>query len=260
MNHKISVVTVCYNAAETIEETMLSVLNQTYDNVEYIIIDGGSTDGTVDIIKKYADRLAYWVSEPDKGIYDAMNKGIAVATGDYINFMNAGDRFFECDTISKISPFMQTHPIIVYGDWIESFNGQMVEKKALPLTHLRKGMAFPHQSAFIQNSYHKSKPYDTRYRIAADYNLFYNACVNNERFEYADITVSVYDMTPSKSISLKNYKYLIQEHLQISGSGNSITLGIKRMTMIMDYYIRTQIKKILPQSVVHKIKRYLNRH
>ena len=96
---KISVVTVCYNSVDSIEETMLSVLNQTYSDVEYIIIDGGSTDGTVDIIKKYADRLVYWVSEPDKGIYDAMNKGIAAATGDYINFMNSGDRFASTNVI-----------------------------------------------------------------------------------------------------------------------------------------------------------------
>ena len=89
----ISVITVCYNVASTIEKTMLSVLNQTYKNLEYIIIDGNSTDGTVDIIKKYAERLTFWISEPDKGIYDAMNKGIVKATGKFLIFMNAGGEF-----------------------------------------------------------------------------------------------------------------------------------------------------------------------
>ncbi len=86
-NPLISVVTVSYNAVTTIEQTILSVINQTYSNIEYIIIDGGSTDGTVDIIRKYADRIAYWVSEPDKGIYDAMNKGTKKANGEYISFL-----------------------------------------------------------------------------------------------------------------------------------------------------------------------------
>ena len=98
----ISIVTVSYNAVLTIEQTILSVINQTYPNVEYIIIDGGSTDGTVDIIKKYEDKIAYWVSEPDKGIYDAMNKGVVVATGEWINFMNAGDIFTDGDVIDKL--------------------------------------------------------------------------------------------------------------------------------------------------------------
>ena len=89
----ISVITVSYNAVLTIEQTILSVINQTYLNIEYIIIDGGSTDGTVNVIKKYADKIAYWVSESDKGIYDAMNKGIAYSHGEYCNFINAGDKF-----------------------------------------------------------------------------------------------------------------------------------------------------------------------
>ena len=88
---KVSVVTVCLNAVNEIERTMLSVLDQTYTNIEYIVIDGGSTDGTVDIIRKYQDRIAHFISEPDKGLYDAMNKGIDLATGEWINFMNAGD-------------------------------------------------------------------------------------------------------------------------------------------------------------------------
>lgn len=94
-NPLISVVTVSYNAVGTIEQTLLSVINQTYPNIEYIIIDGGSTDGTVDIIKKYADEIVYWISEPDKGIYDAMNKGIKKANGEWINFINAGDSYYD---------------------------------------------------------------------------------------------------------------------------------------------------------------------
>ena len=89
----ITIITVAYNAVKDIENTILSVLNQTYPNIEYIIIDGGSTDGTLDIIKKYEDKISYWVSEPDKGIYDAMNKGTLKATGVWLNFMNAGDTF-----------------------------------------------------------------------------------------------------------------------------------------------------------------------
>ena len=91
-----------YNAVTTIETTILSVINKNYSNIEYIVIDGGSIDGTVDIIKKYADKITDWVSEPDKGIYDAMNIGIIVATGEWINFMNTGDTFYNENVFSEI--------------------------------------------------------------------------------------------------------------------------------------------------------------
>lgn len=93
IDFKISIITVTYNAASFLEETILSVINQTYPNIEYIIIDGGSKDRTIDIIKKYEDKITYWISESDRGIYDAMNKGISMATGEWVNFMNAGDIF-----------------------------------------------------------------------------------------------------------------------------------------------------------------------
>ena len=89
----ISIITVIYNDGKKLEETILSILSQTYDNLEFIIIDGSSTDETIDIIKKYEDKIDYWISEKDSGIFDAMNKGILAAKGDYINFMNAGDFF-----------------------------------------------------------------------------------------------------------------------------------------------------------------------
>jgi glycosyltransferase involved in cell wall biosynthesis len=101
-NPLISIITVVYNGVSTLEQTILSVINQTYKDIEYIIIDGGSTDGTIDIIKKYKENLACWVSEPDKGIYDAMNKGIKVASGEWINFMNCADCFCDIHVVKTI--------------------------------------------------------------------------------------------------------------------------------------------------------------
>lgn len=114
-NNKVTVVTVCYNAATVIEETILSVLSQDYQSMEYIVIDGGSTDGTVDIIKKYSDRIAYWVSEPDGGIYYAMNKAVEHATGDYVNFMNAGDTFFDSNVLKDIFYRKLYTEDVIYG-------------------------------------------------------------------------------------------------------------------------------------------------
>ncbi len=99
---KISIITPCFNAVNYIEQTILSIIEQNYDNLEYIIIDGGSTDGTVDIIRKYEDKLAYWISEPDQGQSDAINKGIAKATGDIFNWINADD-YLEADALTRVA-------------------------------------------------------------------------------------------------------------------------------------------------------------
>src|SRR5476651_1350657 len=99
---KLSVITIVYNNVRDIERTMLSVLNQTFGNIEYIIIDGASTDGTLEVIKRYQNRIAKLISEKDEGIYDAMNKGLTIATGDYVLFMNSGDEFYATDTVEKV--------------------------------------------------------------------------------------------------------------------------------------------------------------
>ena len=117
----ISVITVCYNAENNLERTILSVLNQTYSNIEYIIIDGGSTDGTIDLIKKYADKITYWQSETDKGIYDAMNKGIQKATGEWINFMNAGDLFSSTTILQQMSDAIKPGTRILRGNIIRIY-------------------------------------------------------------------------------------------------------------------------------------------
>ena len=113
----ISIISVVYNDRKKLEETILSILSQTYDNLEFIIIDGSSTDGTIDIIKKYEDKIDYWISEKDSGIFDAMNKGILAAKGDYINFMNAGDFFIRKNLVNEVVNILSREEIdFLYGD------------------------------------------------------------------------------------------------------------------------------------------------
>ncbi len=112
----ISIITVTYNAAKVLEPTIQSIIKQTFSSYEYIIIDGGSTDGTVDIIKKYEPHLTYWVSEPDKGLYDAMNKGMQAARGEYIWFMNAGDEIYDLHTLNQLFTSAKQNADIYYGD------------------------------------------------------------------------------------------------------------------------------------------------
>jgi hypothetical protein len=113
----ITVITVVFNGAKYLENTIKSIINQTYPNIEYIIIDGGSTDGTLDVIKKYEDYIDYWVSEPDKGIYDAMNKGIILSNGEWLNFMNCGDSFSSVDILSNIFTSVNLKNIdLIYSD------------------------------------------------------------------------------------------------------------------------------------------------
>ncbi len=173
-NSKISVITVCYNAADTLEKTIQSVLGQTYPNIEYIIIDGGSTDGSVDIIRKYADRIAYWVSEPDGGIYEAMNKGIKVATGDYINFMNAGDIFYDSNVLLNISPVIDDGLDIVSGIALLDESNKcwkpFEEKKLCLMYFYLQGLC--HQATFIKRILFNNCLYDEKLRIVSDSKFF----------------------------------------------------------------------------------------
>lgn len=224
----ISVVTVCYNAATTIEATIQSVINQTYPHIEYIIIDGGSTDGTVDIIKRYANRIAYWVSEPDKGIYDAMNKGIEVATGEWINFMNAGDWFYdECVLSNVFTKPIHSYINIVYGKTLAKYDwgNYIVTPPAIHV--LNKRMCLCHQSIFIRGSYHKAHLYDLAISLAADYDMIYHCYTENPMsFLYSSTIICVYDAV--EGVSAKNAMESEKEISKISGY-QSLKTSIKRM-------------------------------
>lgn len=171
-----SIITVTYNAEAVLEDTIQSVISQTYRHVEYILVDGASQDGTLDIVNKYQDLITQFVSEPDKGIYDAMNKGINLATGDYLCFLNAGDCFHEADTLQKIVHTLTGYklPDVIYGETA------LVDKKrrflrmrrlsAPKILHwksFKQGMLVCHQAFLVKRSL--AVPYDMKYRFSADF-------------------------------------------------------------------------------------------
>lgn len=173
---KISIITVSYNAVKTIEQTIYTVVSQTYNNIEYIIIDGGSMDGTVDVIKKYEDKIAYWVSEPDGGIYDAMNKGIGVATGSYVYFLGADDALVDENVIKNITEEISRvkGDIYSYGVYMvrSSDNKQCYVGNEYAKKHIYPVRMIPHQGMFVKLSLAKKYNFDTKYRIAADHKFF----------------------------------------------------------------------------------------
>lgn len=183
----ISVVTVSYNAINTIENTILSVLNQTYSNIEYIIIDGNSIDGTQGIIEKYAESLSYWISEPDFGIFDAMNKGLSIATGEWIVFMNSGDLFYNDEVLSDV--FMRNYNDVdlIYGD-VELFsvNRDFIYKQSCNKYNINLNSVC-HQTVFIRRSRHIA--FDLRYRLAADHDIIFGI-IKTGCYVHVDIVVA----------------------------------------------------------------------
>ncbi|MDN3579618.1 glycosyltransferase family 2 protein [Mucilaginibacter flavus] len=171
-NPKLSVINVVYNNVRDIERTMLSVLNQTYTNIEYVIVDGLSNDGTLQIIAQYKDRVSQFISEKDKGIYDAMNKGLAMATGDYVIFMNSGDEFYDRETVKSV--FATSPDADIYYGETEMINdagenlGQRRHKAPGQFTWrgFKYGMSISHQAIYIRRSL--AEPYDSRYQLSAD--------------------------------------------------------------------------------------------
>lgn len=189
----ISIITVVFNGEKYLEETIQSVINQTYDNVEYIIIDGGSTDGTLEIIKKYEDYIDYWVSEKDSGIYDAMNKGVGLSAGKWVNFMNSGDYFYTPNAVLNIFSKIAPEGVdVVYGDHEIRYSSlkSKVVWASKDLSLIWKGMIFSHQSTFVDRGILKKYRFNIFNKIAADYELFYNLSLNKSRFYHVPIIVA----------------------------------------------------------------------
>ena len=188
-NLSFSVITVVYNDAELLEKTIKSVISQSHKNVEYIVIDGGSTDETLDVIKQYEDYITHWVSEKDSGIYDAMNKGIDLANGDWLNFMNAGDVFSGSDTLVKVLKHACVGKDVVYGDRYYIKKEKRTLQKAKNINTIFQRMPFGHQSAFVRKDVIKKHKFNDTYKFAADYDLLLNLYLSGYQFEYMGFPV-----------------------------------------------------------------------
>ncbi len=185
MNNRplVSIVTIVYNGEKYIEQTINSVLNQSYTNIEYLIIDGGSKDNTVPIIRKYESKIAYWVSEKDKGISDAFNKGIAKATGEIIGIINADD-WYEKDTVHLVVHAMGKNDV-VYGDvqYWKNTKKSFIQKG--DSAHLEKAVSVVHPTVFVKKvCYEQLGGYNTGYKCAMDYEFLVRLKINHYQFAY----------------------------------------------------------------------------
>lgn len=181
----LSVITVVYNNITDIERTMLSVLGQSYPHIEYIVIDGASNDGTLDVVEKYKARLAHFISEKDNGIYNAMDKGLALASGDYVVFMNSGDEFFDNETVAAVFA-SEPDADIYYGETEMigadgSSLGQRRHKAPEKFTWrgFKYGMSISHQAIYIKRSL--LEPYGTKYQLSADIDWIIRAAKKAEK-------------------------------------------------------------------------------
>ena len=230
MSLRISVITVVLNGANTIERTIKSVLEQDYHDLEYIIIDGGSVDGTVDIIRKYGDYITYWISEPDGGLYYAMNKGLDVTTGDYVYFLNSGDMLLR-DVIRRIVFYLEDGKTdALYGNVISRNSGKEIPP---PIDVVYRQIPMCHQALFVKKN--AIGKYDTSYYITADYKMVYELYLNNRQFLYVPIDIAFYE---GNGVSDNVVDYCREvasvscEMLDTSMSGFHL-----RIRQIVDFYI-----------------------
>jgi len=219
MNPKLSVITIVYNNVTAIERTILSVLNQTYSNIEYIIIDGASTDGTTDVINAYRNRLSQFISAQDKGIYDAMNKGLALATGDYVLFMNSGDEIYAPETVADV--FAAAPSADIYYGETEMFDKNwksLGQRRHRAPEHFdwhsfKFGMNVSHQAIYIKRSL--TVPYNLKYNYSADIDWILKAAKKSSNIVNTHLYVAKYlvgGMSKQKHLASLKERFKILSH------------------------------------------------
>ena len=254
MNYKVSIITVVYNDVEHIEQTIQNVLKQTYSNLEYVVVDGASTDGTLDIIKKYDGRIR-WISEPDKGIYDAMQKGAEMATGEWILYRNCGDFFI---TPSIVEELFNQYDIDRGEDFLLADSryfkryGYIDIKPAILTRTIFEAMPVTHPSTFIRRKTQLKYPFNLNYHNSADYCFFVEAFSNGATFRYFNMLLGLFDNETGTSSD--NYGKSIADNINIYKQYGAPLKQIKKLEkLLVIYKIKKFLKRYIPFfSIYHK--------
>jgi len=255
----LSIITVNLNNRDGLQRTIDSVVSQTFKDFEWIVIDGGSTDGSKELIEQYSSYLSFWVSEPDKGIYNAMNKGVSYANGEYLQFLNSGDIFdneFVLETV-----FCQLHTSdIIYGDIKIVKNKVLVEDRHYPDSLSFKYLynySLGHNSSFIKHSCLMDYPYNENYRIVSDWEFFIKMALYGKSFRHINTTVGQFDLSGISSYNtelLQTERRMVSEQIVPSSLLTDLTednknpfdqLGLRDVISININYLKNKVKSLI---------------
>lgn len=258
----ISVITITFNRLRDLYKTFFSVTSQTYKNIEYIVIDGGSEDGTLSFLQENNSKIYYWISEKDAGIYDAMNKGASVATGDWIIFMNSGDEFFSKNTLTQVSAYLNNSVDVVYGGFesilVDKYQTRVIQNKPRALSDIWCEIPTCHQSIFIKRKLQIQYAFDTSFTWCADHDLLVRAYADGYQFKEIPVLIAKFDACGGDGRDLLNYtkeRWLISKRL---------ASPLKRYRYFLrEYYnffiwknISMKIRDILPLQWVIALRKY----
>lgn len=240
------------NAADHFEETLLSILEQNHPRMEFIVVDGGSTDGTLAIIERYKDKISKIVIEKDRGIYDAMNKATRIATGDYIIFMNSGDQFVHAGSVTALCNCVSGEEVLIYGGWIVKYPwGLERNRRPAPRDQFWRGMFVQHQSVMVRTKYLREHPFELSLSLGADYALLLG--IVNQNLVYRECSSQIARVS-SGGVSDSNRIEVVRSHWK---SARLFYPGIRTdsyyLLLVFRQVLSMTIKRLLPPKWVQAI-------
>lgn len=238
----ISVITVCRNAADALERTIASVLSQNFDDFEFIIVDGASTDNTPEVIDRYRSSISRIISEPDRGIYDAMNKGVRAAVGQWVIFMNAADTFAAADTLRRLADEASTVPAdtdVIYGNVIKAGKDSVPHVKEAEPPHISHRMFFCHQSALTRRSALTEHPFDLRHPLSADFRLYRILMAAGKGFRQVRFPVAVFD---TSGVSNSRRSAGLADNISIIMELDGFWRGLPHLMHLIPPYIISRLR------------------